>query len=150
VKGLAPTGTFIKKNLLACNMKNKRFSYDLRNDKTPEANYAEIKSLLINKLGLISQDERNILINAFTSAGNRIKQGFLKSTFKNLTILQRELAIDRYACSKMHTDNLSVVNARLLVGRLNTNISSGKLNYSDFTMKNGVIVDVRQSGVVGG
>ena len=55
--GRSPYGTYIKKDFLCCNYKNKEFSYKINQKKEPEVIYNEIHDLLYNKLGLLSNED---------------------------------------------------------------------------------------------
>ena len=88
--GIAPYGTFITKNFLCCTYKNKEFSYKIEQDKDPEIIYNEIKNLLINKLGLLSQEDRtsyrSIFNNINENESNDTWQSIKKKGIKNILI----------------------------------------------------------------
>ena len=55
-----PYGTYIVKNFLCCNYKNKEFSYKIDENKDSEVLYNEIYDLLANKFGLMSDEDKKI------------------------------------------------------------------------------------------
>ena len=59
--GRAPSGTYISKDFLNCSYKNKEFSYKIER-KDPENIYNDIYKLLTEKLGILSQKEKNLCL----------------------------------------------------------------------------------------
>lgn len=88
----APYGTYITKNFLCCSYKNKEFNYKIEETKEPKVLLEEIKSLLINRLGLLSQEDRishrNIFdnINTMDDETNDNWQSIKKKGIKNILI----------------------------------------------------------------
>ena len=59
--GKTPYGTYISKNFFCCNYKDKGFNYKI-DDKNPEELHNDIYSLLVKKLGLLSQKKKILKI----------------------------------------------------------------------------------------
>ena len=55
--GKTPYGSYISKDFLCCNYKNKEFIYKIEK-KEPKIIYDEVYSLLFNKLGLLSYQQK--------------------------------------------------------------------------------------------
>ena len=59
--GRTPYGTYIVKNFICCNYKGKEFSYKIDEEKSGEELYEELYSILYNKFGLLSfEDKQNL------------------------------------------------------------------------------------------
>ena len=56
--GKTPYGTYITKDFLCCNYKDKEFSYKIEKNKDTEQLYNDIFNLLSKKLGLLSQRDK--------------------------------------------------------------------------------------------
>ena len=65
--GKAPYGSYISENFLCCGYKQKEFNYKIEK-KDSETVYKEVFSLLTNRLGIFSQQEKD-----FTNLENDIK-----------------------------------------------------------------------------
>lgn len=93
-KGVTPYGTYINKDYLTCNYKGKEFSYLLR-DITPEDAHRDVKELLMEKLGIMSANEkikRRQVFNDITTELKESKQSWSSIRKKNI----KELLIDNF------------------------------------------------------
>lgn len=72
--GKAPYGTYITKDFLCCSYKDKDFSYKIDSTKDPNQIYNDVSSLLINKLGLLSQKEKMKKRLDFSNIEEQIKE----------------------------------------------------------------------------
>ncbi len=70
--GKTPYGTYISKDFLSCKYKKKDFSYKIER-KHPQIIYNEVYDLLANKLGLLSQQEKNKKKKIFIDMENNLK-----------------------------------------------------------------------------
>jgi hypothetical protein len=70
VHGKSPHGTYISKNFLCCNYKNREFSFRIDENMNGKELYDKIYHLLHDKLGLRSQRERDISLNLTIEKGD--------------------------------------------------------------------------------
>ena len=56
--GITPYECYITNHHLCCSLKNKEFSYNIKESKDPEIVYKSVFSLLNNKLGLLSSSDK--------------------------------------------------------------------------------------------
>lgn len=71
--GKPPYGTYISKGFLCCSYKDKKFSYKIEKI-SPSQLYSDIQGLLVSKLGILSNKERNQKKLLFTIAEDFIKE----------------------------------------------------------------------------
>lgn len=92
--GKSPYGTYINKDFLCCSYKDKEFSYKIER-KESEKLYKDIYNLLVNKLGILSQKERNKKRIEFHKTESKIKEYRQKwSNIRKKNI--KDLLIERY------------------------------------------------------
>ena len=91
--GKSPYGTYITKNFLCCNYKNKEFSYKIEPNKDPKQLFENIHRLLFYKFGLMSEKDklsrRKIFENTKNTIENNCKQSWnniKKKNIKNIII----------------------------------------------------------------
>ena len=121
--GKPPCGTYISKNFLCCCLKQKEFNYKIEN-KDSKTVYKEVFSLLRNRLGIFSHQDKVEKINDIKN-WNDIKKKKIK-----------ELLIELYV-SKMRTKySLSIKQARyllstILIAMVFKVITTTDINYSN-------------------
>ena len=111
--GKTPYGTYISKDFLCCNYKNKEFSYKIES-KPPQQIYDEIYSLLTKKMGFLSEKERARKMIEFHRVEQEIKgsrQTWADIRKKNI----KEAFIERYVIKMKHKHKLSVKQSKLLL-----------------------------------
>jgi hypothetical protein len=133
--GKPPYGTFISKNFLCCTYKKQEFSYKIEKKK-PKILYNEVYSLLRNKLGLLSKEEKLKRSRDFSI----MEKGLKDSRIKNWSEIRRknikDLIIELYV-SRMKTDHcLTIKQARYLLSLIYVSlifkvILAKDINYSD-------------------
>jgi len=134
VYGKTPYGTYINKNFLCCSYKNKEFSYKIER-KDPKILYEDIYSLLTNKLGILSQREKNNKRIDFYRTENEIKentQDWANIRKKNIRDTLVELYVidmkQKYKLTNLQTKNLL---SSIFIGLIFKVINSKDIIYED-------------------
>jgi hypothetical protein len=138
--GKTPYGTYINKNFLCCNYKNKEFSYKIEK-KDPEQLYNDVYNLLAKKLGLLSvRDKLNKKIDF-----NNIEED-LKNTRKNWNNIRKknikDLLIENYVINMKNKYKLSVLQSRKLISTIFIGLIFKVFSVKDIKYDNGVIESI--------
>ena len=124
--GEPPCGTYFSKNFLCCSLEQKEFNYKIEN-KDSETLYKEVFSLLRNRLGIFSHQEKVEKINDIKN-WNDIKKKKIK-----------ELLIELYV-SRMRTKySLSIKQARYLLSTILIAMVFKVITVNDIDYSNGRI-----------
>lgn len=136
--GKSPYGTYISKNFLCCNYKNKEFSYKIEN-KNAEQLYNDVYNLLTKKLGLLSvRDKLNKKIDFFNIEEE------LKNTRKNWNSIRKknikDLLIENFVINMKNEYSLTISQTKKLIsnifiGMIFKIINVKDINYSDGEIK---------------
>jgi len=136
--GKTPYGTYISKDFVCCNYKNKEFSYKIEKKDSKQL-YDDIYLLFAKKLGLLSQiDKINKKID-FDSIEEEIKE--YKKSWVNIKKKNiKDLFIENYVIDMKKTHNLTIKQARYLlstifIGMIFKIISSKDIQYEDGKIK---------------
>ena len=138
--GKTPYGTYINKEYLCCNYKNKEFSYKIEKTKSSRVLYDEIYDLLANKLGILSQREKKKKIIDFHIVEENIKES--RKDWANIRKKNvKDILIEDYVIDKKEQHNLSIKQAKYLlsiifIGIVFKVISSKDIDYSDGKIHN--------------
>ena len=140
--GKSPYGTYITKNFLCCNYKNKEFSYKIEPDKDPKQLFENIHRLLFYKFGLMSEKDKLSRRKIFENTKNTIEKNckqdwnnIKKKNIKNIIIenfiirMKKKYELNNTQSKKL----LSIIK----VGFIFKNISSSNINYN-----NGKIISI--------
>ena len=138
--GKTPYGTYINKNFLCCNYKNKEFSYKIEK-KDPEQLYNDVYNLLAKKLGLLSvTDKLNKKIDF-----NNIEED-LKNTRKSWNNIRKknikDLLIENYVINMKNKYKLSVIQSRKLISTIFIGLIFKVFLVKDINYNNGVIESI--------
>lgn len=138
--GKTPYGTYINKNFLCCNYKNKEFSYKIEK-KDPMQLYNDVYNLLVKKLGLLSvRDKLNKKIDF-----NNIEED-LKNTRKNWNNIRKknikDLLIENYVINMKNKYNLNVSQSRKLISTIFIGLIFKVFSVKDINYDNGVIESI--------
>ena len=133
--GISPYGTYIHKDMLTCNYKDKGFVYKLQKKDSKEL-FDDIVSLFKNKLELVSQDE--IIQKKQSVAKNISYDDWSNIKKKNL----KEILIERFAIAMCKEHHLSITETRYLVSVIFLSFIFKVLTSSDITINNGIIESV--------
>ena len=135
--GNTPFGVYISKDYLCCNYKSAPFSYKIKR-KNPKKVYDEVYNLLNNKLGLLSDEEKNIKINIC----NKL-QDTLNNEYKSWESIRKknikELLIEIYVGNMKKKYNLSFVKSKKLLSIIYMGIIFKCINNADINYSNGLI-----------
>jgi len=111
--GITPYGTYISKNFLCCSYKNREFSYKLER-KDPKVLYNDIYNLLSEKVGILSQKEKQKQKLQFQEVEKTIRNSRQKwSDIKKKNI--KDLLIERYVLEKKSEYNLNIKQTKFLL-----------------------------------
>lgn len=140
--GKAPHGTYISKNFLCCSYKEKNFNYKIEDDKDPEEIYEDIYDLLKNKLGLLSQKQKEIKREKFENIEYTRKES--RKTWKKIRKkTTKQFMIQIYVAQMKTKYNLTIKQSKKLLSDIfisialqlitpeNINYSNGKINSID-------------------
>jgi hypothetical protein len=143
--GITPYGTYINKDLLTCNFKDKEFVYKIQK-KDPEEIYNEIYSIFSLKMSLMSREE---IIKKKQDIGNTTNialDDWASIKKKNL----KEVMIERYVIDMKNTFSLSVKQAKYLVSIIFLAFVFKVFNTSDVSVKDGKITNIEGLDYVNG
>ena len=149
--GITPSGTYINKDFLTCNYKDKEFIYKIQKKDSKEL-YDELCSLFRTKLTLVSREEiinKKKLIDDEHS--NKLYDYISWTSIKKKNI--KEFMTERYAIEMKKKYNLSLSQTKYLVSILflafifkvfssdDVEISDGKIkNIKNLEFENGKII----------
>jgi hypothetical protein len=134
--GRTPYGTYITKDFICCNYKGKEFSYKIDTTKTGEQLYNELYSILFNKFGLLSMEDKQVLRSKFektrdsTSLINSTSwAGIKKKNIKQLMIENFVItAKKKYVLSQSHTKKLL---SYIIIGLIFKTIENDDIDFCD-------------------
>ncbi len=118
--GKTPYGSYISKHFLCCNYINKEFTYKIEK-KCPELIYREIYSLLITKLGILSQNEKlkkRIYFNKIEQELKESRKQWINIRKKNI----KELLIEKYVIDSKRLHNLNIEQTKSLLSTITNGI----------------------------
>ena len=150
--GKTPYGTYIRKEFLCCNYKDKEFSYKIEKIKPSRVLYDEIYSLLANKLGLLSQRDK---VNKRTDFHN-VEEN-IKASRKNWSSIRKknvkDFLIENYVIDMKNKHHLSIKQAKYLLSLIFIAIvfkviSSKDIEYSDGKIHNIEGIDFENKKIV--
>ena len=124
--GKPPFGTYLSKDFLCCSLKQKEFNYKIE-EKDSETLYKEVFSLLRNRLGIFSNQEKVPKISNIKN-WNDIKNKKLK-----------ELLIELYILRMRTKYSLSIKQARYLLSTILIAMALKLITVNDIDYSNGRI-----------
>ena len=136
--GRTPYGTYFNNGFLTCGYKNKEFSYKI-DRKDPEILYNDITHLLINKLGLLSREERDRKREEFNEIGREepsqewsgIRKKNIKDTF-----------YENYVIDMKNKYNLNNSQCKYLLSVITISILLKSITNKDIIYEGGKIIDI--------
>jgi hypothetical protein len=138
--GKAPYGTYISKDFLCCSYKRKEFGYKLEK-KDAKTVFEDVYNLLMNKLGLLSQQERLDKRKAFSEYENTIKDS--RQTWANIKKKNtKELLIELYVVRMKGKHSLSLKQSRHLLSIITVALCFKVLTGDDICYKDGQIMSI--------
>jgi len=140
--GKCPYGTYISKDFLCCNFKNKDFNYKIEKNKDALVIYNEVYNLLTTKLGLLSQNDKQKKRKAFKDFEDNIKDSrkcWNDIRKKNI----KELLIEIYVTDMKVKYNLSIQDSRYLLSLIYMAMLFKVISSNDIIYENDRIVNVK-------
>jgi hypothetical protein len=137
--GKTPYGTYISKNFFCCNYKDKGFNYKI-DDKNPEELHNDIYSLLVKKLGLLSQKDKIKKRLEFLNTDEENKDS--KKTWSSIRKKNiKDLLIENYVISMKNKYFLTFKQAKYLIsiiyiGMIFKIITVKDIDYNDGKINN--------------
>ena len=137
--GKCPYGTYITKDFLCCNYKNKEFSYKIEN-KNPKQLYEDIYTLFAKKLGLMSNKDKIEKKNNFNDVESEIKE--CRKSWSNIRKKNiKDLLIENYVIDMKNKFSLTLKQAQnllsiIFIGMVFKVISAKDILYEDGIIKN--------------
>ena len=135
--GKTPYGTYISKDSLCCNYKDKEFIYKIEK-KDPQKLYNDVYILLSKKLGLLSQQDKLNKKIDIQKIEEEIKEGrknWLSIRKKNI----KDLLIENYVINMKNKYSLSIKQAKYLSSIIFIGIIFKIITVKDINYKNGII-----------
>ena len=134
--GRSPYGTYIKKDFLCCNYKNREFTYKINNTKDPKIVYKDIYNLLYNKLGLLSNHDIQNKQKYFEIINQDIEDNQKNdwNSIKKKNI--KNILIENYIINNKQKYNLTIKKCKILmsiiiIGFLFKTITSSNIIYNN-------------------
>jgi hypothetical protein len=138
--GKTPYGTYINKNFLCCNYKNKEFSYKIEK-KDAELLYNDVYNLLVKKLGLMSiRDKLNKKIDF-----NNIEEDLILAR-KNWNNIRKknikDMLIENFVINMKNKYSLNVKQSRKLISSIFIGMIFKVISAKDINYENGEIISI--------
>jgi len=120
--GVPPYNTFIRKNYIISNVKNKEFNYKITDDDEPINIYNNLYDILYNKFGLVSDIQ--------------IKEDELNVETHNKKRTLKYSIIEEFCTRKRKEHNLSIQNTKRLINYINLSLVIRNISPDDITYNN--------------
>jgi len=138
--GKTPYGTYINKDFLCCNYKDKEFSYKIEK-KEPEQLYNDILFLLGKKLGILSLKDKNNKQIDFKNIENELKE--CRKNWSNIRKKNiKDLLIERYVLSMKDKYLLTFKQAQELLSHIFIGLVFKVISVKDIKYNDGVITSI--------
>lgn len=138
--GKTPYGTYISKDFLCCNYKDKEFSYKIEKKKSCQL-YNDIYSLLYKKLGLLSPRDKMRKKIDFYNIEEEIKE-----SRKNWTSIRKknikDLLIENYVIDMKNKYSLTVKQSKYLLSVIFIAMIFKVITVKDIKYENGKIENI--------
>lgn len=139
--GITPSGTYINKDFLMCNYKDKEFTYKIQNKNSREI-YDDLFNIFKSKLCLVSRDEiinkKKIIEDKYS---NHLYEYVYWSDIKKKNI--KELMIERYAIEMKNNYNLTHAQTKYLVSIIFLAFVFKIFTSNDIEIENGKILNIK-------
>ena len=137
--GRTPYGTYIVKNFICCNYKGKEFSYKIEEYKTGKELYEELYSILYNKFGLLSFEDKQNLRNKFEKTQDE-NLSITNSTWNSIKKKNiKHLLIENFVIMIKKKYNLTMLQTRELLSYITIGLVFKTITSEDIDYKNGKI-----------
>jgi hypothetical protein len=138
--GRTPYGTYITKDILCCNYKDKEFQYKIEK-KNPEALYNEIYYLLHKKLGVLSlRDKANKQLD-FQMIENELKE--CRKSWSNIRKKNiKDLLIEKFVLDMKLKHSLTYIQAQKLLSNIFIGLIFKVISVKDIEYVGGKIISI--------
>jgi len=138
--GKTPYGSYISKDYLCCNYKNKEFIYKIE-VKDPEIIYEEVYNLLFNKLGLQSYQQKIQKRSDFNDIEDNIRNSRNSwNTIRKKNI--KDLLIEKYIIEMKSKYSLSTSQCKNLMSTIFVALMFKVITAKDIVYKDGIITNI--------
>ena len=138
--GKTPYGTYINKDFLCCNYKDKEFSYKIEK-KEPEQLYKDIIFLLGKKVGILSLKDKNNKQIDFKNIENELKE--CRKNWSNIRKKNiKDLLIERYVLNMKDRYLLTFKQAQELLSHIFIGLVFKVISVKDIKYSDGVITSI--------
>ena len=139
---ICPSGTYISKGFICCNIKGKEFVYKFM-DKEPSIIYQDIYLLLKEKLNIMSKNERGVLLKEFEEVEDSLKkiQKCNWNEIKKKSI--KDIIFQNYLIAMKKKYELTHIQIKKLYNIINLCIVLKSLNNSDIEYSDGEIKNIK-------
>jgi hypothetical protein len=128
--GKPPYGTYLNKDNLCCNYKDKKFNYKIDMVKEPRQLYDELHSLLSSKLGIESSKEKIVKKHNFKLYETKLKEEMIHwSTIKKKSI--KDALLEEFVIDMKYKYSLSWEQTRCLLSIITLSINFKIIQCSD-------------------
>ena len=135
--GITPYGTYIQKDFLTCNYKDKEFIYKIQK-KDPKELYNDIYNLFRIKLSLMSRNEIIKKKNDINILQEQVYEEWTDIKKKNL----KEVLIEKYAINMSTKHKLTITQTKYLMSLIFLSFVFKIITSNDIIMKNGKIESI--------
>lgn len=138
--GKCPYGTYITKDFFCCSYKSKEFSYKIE-QKEPQQLYNDIHTLLVKKLGLLSNIDKIKKKIDFDNIQSEIKEcrkSWSSIRKKNI----KDLLIENYVINMKNKYELTLKQARSLLSTIFVGIVFKVISVKDIMYEDGVVKSI--------
>ena len=138
--GKCPYGTYISKDFLCCNYKNKEFSYKIES-KNPQQLYTDIYTLFVKKLGLLSHKdkiEKRVNFNNIELEIKECRKSWSNIRKKNI----KDLLIENYVISMKKQFSLSLKQSQYLLSIIFIGMVFKVITVKDICYEDGIIKNI--------
>lgn len=140
--GKTPYGTYISKDFLCCNYKDKEFSYKIERNKQSKLLYEEVYELLAKKLGLLSEQDKLKKRTEFYNVEENIKASRKDwSSIRKKNV--KDLLIENYVIDMKNKHKLSIKQAKYLLSIIFIAIVFKVINTKDIEYSDGKIHNIK-------
>ena len=148
-----PYGTFIVKDFICCNYKNKEFSYKIDEEKDPQVLYNEIYDLLANKFGLMSDEDKKIKRIEFEQTQADFHENMCENwnSIKKKNIKQNlieNFVINMKKKHKLNKKNVKKLLSLICIGIMFKTIGNNDIEYSPGEILSIDNIDFKQNKII--
>jgi hypothetical protein len=138
--GKTPNGAYISKNFLCCGYKGKEFNYKIER-KDPKILFEEVSTLLTEKMGILSQKEKNkkrIDFHNYEREMSNSRQNWADIRKKYI----KDVLYEKYVIKMKNQYNLSMKQCKFLLAVITISIMFKTISVKDIVYEDDEIVHI--------